>query len=69
MGMCGCESGERGDVDVDRAWMRREAKSEGGQGGKLNAGYQLTNNEMWGVHRAHLSTHEDVVYHDAISLG
>ena len=56
-------------MDVNRAWMTQEAKSEGGQGGKLNAGYQLTNNEMWGVHRAHLSTHEDVVYHDAISLG
>ena len=66
MWTCGCESGERGDVDVDRAWMRREAKSEGGQGGKLNAGRQLTINEMWGVHRAHLGAHGDVARHDAI---
>ena len=62
----GGESGEWGDVDVDRAWMRREAKSEVGQGGKLNAGLQLTNNEMWGVHRAHLGAHGDVARHDAI---
>ena len=66
MWTCGCESGERGDVDVDRARIRREAKSEGGQGGKLNAGRQLTKDEIWGVHRAHLGAHEDVARHDAI---
>ena len=41
-------------MDVDRAWIGRKAKCAGGQGGKLNAGRQLTNNEMWGVCRAHL---------------
>ena len=41
-------------MDVDRAWIGRKAKCEGGQGGKLNTGRQLTNNEMWGVYRAHL---------------
>ena len=66
MWTCGCESGEQGDVDVDRAWIRREAKSEDGQGGKLNAGRQLTKDEMWGVHRARLGAHEDVACHDAI---
>ena len=47
-------------MGVDREWIRREAKSEGGQGGKLNAGRQLTNDEMWGVDRAHLGAHGDV---------
>ena len=47
-------------MGVDRAWIKREAKSEGGQGEKLNAGRQLRNDEMWGVHRAHLGAHGDV---------
>ena len=29
-------------------------KFEGGQGRKLNAGRQLTNDEMWGGDRVHL---------------
>ena len=66
MWTCGCESGEWGDLDVDRAWMRRKARSEGGQGGKLNAGRQLTNDEIWGVDRAHLGVHGDVARHDGI---
>ena len=33
-------------MGVDRAWIKREAKSEGGQGEKLNAGRQLRNDEM-----------------------
>ena len=41
-------------MDVDRAWIGRKAKCEGGQGGKLNTGCQLTNNEMWSVYKAHL---------------
>ena len=53
-------------MGVNRAWIRREAKCEGGQGGKLNAGCQLTDDEMWGVHRAHRGTHGDVARHDAI---
>ena len=31
---------------VDSAWIGWKAKCEGGQGGKLNAGRQLTNDEM-----------------------
>ena len=53
-------------MGVDRAWIRREAKCEGGQGGKLNAGCQLTDDEMWGVHRAHRGAHGDVARHHAI---
>ena len=53
-------------MGMDRAWIRHEAKFEGGQGGKLNAGRQLTNDEMWGVDRAHLSAHGDVLRHDRI---
>ena len=41
-------------MDVDSTWIGRQAKCEGGQGGKQNAGRQLTNNEMLGVYRAHL---------------
>ena len=47
-------------MGVDRAsgemwlWIGREVKFEGGQGAKLNAGRQLTNDEMWGGYRAHL---------------
>ena len=52
-------------MGVDRAWIGREAKCEGGQGGKPNAGRQLTDDEMWGVHRAHRGAHGDVVCHDA----
>ena len=36
----------QGDVDVGRAWIRRKAKSQAGQERKLNAGCQLTNDEM-----------------------
>ena len=45
---------------MDRAsgemWLLigRKVKFEGGQGGKLNAGRQLTNDEMWGGYRAPL---------------
>ena len=53
-------------MGVDRAWIRREAKCDGGQGGKLNAGRQLMNDEMWGVDRAHLGVHGDVASHDGI---
>ena len=53
-------------TNIDREWIRREATSERGQGGKLNAGRQLTKDEMWGVHRAHLGAHGDVARHDAI---
>ena len=54
------KGGKCGRVGVDRAsgemwlWIGREVKFEGGQGGNLNAGRQLTNDEMWGGNRAHL---------------
>ena len=51
---------------MDRAWIRREAKCEGGRGGKLNTGRQLTDDEMWGVHRAHRGAHGVVARQDAI---
>ena len=53
-------------MGVDRVWIRREAKCEGGLGGKLNAGRQLTDDEMWGMHRAHRGAHGDVARHNAI---
>ena len=53
-------------MGVDRAWIGQEAKCEGGQGGKLNSGRQLTNDKIWGVNRAHLGAHGDVVRHGAI---
>ena len=33
-------------MGIHKACIRQEAKSKGGQGGKLNAGRQLTNDEM-----------------------
>ena len=35
-------------------WIGRQVKFEGGQGGKVNAGGLLANDEMWGGYRAHL---------------
>ena len=35
-------------------WIGQQVKFEGGQGGKVNAGRLLANDEMWGGYRAHL---------------
>ena len=35
-------------------WIGRQVKFEGGQGGKVNAGHVLANDEMWGGYRAQL---------------